>query len=142
MIVTSPFPAFRPAAKLVAYCFRYSRISESCSKRMSPAMEVKDVFFVRGERDEEGFVSRANRFLRADRVFTAEPEGTGKALVALALVFCQRRAHRTSEDAHRAALLGTVEQLVRFSHHLMTLVPHVECFPTSFPATSINLTVG
>ena len=74
-------------------------------------MEVKDVFFVRGERDEEGFVSRANRFPCADQGFADEYEGTGKALVALALVFCQRRAHRTSEGAHRAALLGTVEQL-------------------------------
>jgi hypothetical protein len=32
-----------------------------------------------------------------------------------------RRAHRTSEDAHRAALLGTVEQLVR--HMLVKLRP-------------------
>jgi len=29
------------------------------------------------------------------------------------LALCERRAHRTSEDAHRAALLGTVEQSVR-----------------------------
>ena len=37
---------------------------------------------------------------------------SGSFVFVLIILLAERRAHRTSEDAHRAALLGTVEQLV------------------------------